>query len=376
MAGTFYFSGSLPGWSPNAARDRRGELKHLRLWIGIALGGFFVWLLVRRLDFQALLSSLQEIRYSLLIPSLALVLLSFAVRAYRWGHFFVGEEHIPYRKLCTATMIGYMGNALLPARAGEFIRAYVISKTQSGIAASKAFATIVAERILDGIALVVLLCFALLVLPSDRPAKIPEGTFFEQSVTISRSHLLGLAGGAMAVIAVVALVVALIHVRRDAVSTIVGRIFSVFSDRAAQRVTRAIASFASGLDIVRDKRRLAFVSFLSVFVWLPAGLAIYPMLRAFPTEIQWPWYTPVVVLAVVCVGIMIPAAPGFVGTFHAFCVAALLLCAPVDFETAVAFSVVYHAANMIVLVVVGVICLSMENMSFMEAARSAESGSG
>jgi hypothetical protein len=73
---------------------------------------------------------------------------------------------------------------------------------------------------------------------------------------------------------------------------------------------------------------------------------------------------------------MIPAAPGFVGTFHAFCVVALLLCAPVDFETAVAFSVVYHAANMVVLVVVGVICLSMENMSFMEAARSAESGSG
>jgi len=96
------------------------------------------------------------------------------------------------------------------------------------------------------------------------------------------------------------------------------------------------------------------------------------MLRAFPEEVQWPWYTSIVVLAVVCVGLMIPAAPGFVGTFHAFCVAALLLCAPVGLDNAVAFSVVYHGATMIALVAVGVLCLWAENLSFVEVTRSAE----
>ena len=112
-----------------------------------------------------------------------------------------------------------------------------------------------------------------------------------------------------------------------------------------------------------------------MLVWAPAILAIYPVLHAFPVEFQWPWYTPVVVVAILCVGVMIPASPGFVGTFHAFCVAGLLLCAPVKYETAVAFAVVYHAANMIALVAVGVICLWVENVSFLEVARRAESGS-
>jgi uncharacterized protein (TIRG00374 family) len=337
----------------------------------LAIGAFFIWLLFRRVDFQALAYSLRETRYFLLVPSLALVFVSFVMRTYRWRFFFVGDGHIPFRKLFTATMIGYMGNVVLPARAGEFIRAYVISRTGSGVAATKAFATIVAERVLDGACLVVLLCLSMLVLPSNKPVTIPSGTLFERPVTI---HLEGLAGTALGVLAVAVALAALIYLRKDAVSRIVGKVFAVFSDRAAQHVTHSVESFASGLDIVRDKRRLASVSFLSLLVWLPAGLAIYPVLRAFPTEVQWPWYTSLVVLAVVCVGIMVPAAPGFVGTFHAACVAGLLLCAPVDFDTALAFSVVYHGANMVVLVIAGLICLGVENVSFLEVVRRAESG--
>ena len=288
----------------------------------------------------------------------------------------MNEGHIPYGKLFSATMIGYMGNVVLPARAGEFIRAYVLSRVRNNLAASKAFATIVAERILDGFVLVALLCFVLLVLPTDEPVKIPEGTFFNQSVTVSADYLFGMAGAALAVLAAALAFAALVYVKGGAVATIFGKVFSVFSDGAAQRVTRAITSFATGFDIVRDKRRLAFAGLLSLFVWLPAALAIYPILHAFPGDVQWPWYTPLVVLAVVCVGLMIPASPGFVGTFHAFCVAALLLCAPVDFDSAVAFSVVYHAASMIALVAVGVICLWVENLSFAEVARRAETDSG
>jgi uncharacterized membrane protein YbhN (UPF0104 family) len=195
---------------------------------------------------------------------------------------------------------------------------------------------------------------------------------FERPVTI---HLGGLAGAALGVLAVAVALTALIYLREDAVSRIVCKVFSPFSDRAAEHATHLVASFASGLHVVRHGKRLASVSLLSLLVWLPAGLAIYPVLHAFPTEVQWPWYTSLVVLAVVCVGIMVPAAPGYVGTFHAACVAGLLLCAPVDFDTALAFSVVYHGANVVVLVIAGLICLAVENVSFLEVVRRAESGS-
>ncbi len=359
-----------------SCKVRRFLLRHIRLILGLAVGAFFVWLLVRRLDFEALWRSLQGMRYLLLIPSLALAMLGFVARAYRWGYLFVASERIPFRRLYTATMIGFMGNALLPARAGEFIRAYVLSRTQGDLPMSKAFATIVGERILDGMALTLLLCLVLLVLPSGEPVVIPEGTFFEQSVTITESWFLGIAAGAVGVFAGAAVIVALIYLKGDAVAGIVGRMVSRFSQRAGERTTRLITAFASGFDVVRDKRRLAAAGVLSVLVWAPAALAINPLLLALPEKIQWPWYTSIVVLTVVCVGIMIPASPGFVGTFHAFCVVGLMLCARVSFDNAVAFSVIYHGASMVVLVAIGVICLWVENLSFAEVARRAGSDSG
>lgn len=351
-------------------------MRHIRLVLGLAVGALFVWLLVRRLDFEALWRSLQGMRYPLLIPSLALALLGFVARAYRWGFLFVASERIPFRKLYTATMIGFMGNALLPARAGEFIRAYVLSRSHGNLSASKAFATIVGERILDGIALTLLLCLVLIVLPAGEPVVIPEGTFFEQSVTITEGWFLSIAAGALGIFAGAAVVVALIYLKGDVVARVLGETVSRFSQRAGQRVTQLITTFASGFDVVRDRRRLATAGVLSVLVWAPAALAINPMLRAFPDEVHWPWYTSIVVLAVVCVGIMIPASPGFVGTFHAFCVVALMLCARIDFDSAVAFSVIYHGATMVVLVAVGLICLWVENLSFAEVARRAGSGPG
>jgi uncharacterized protein (TIRG00374 family) len=349
-------------------------VKYLRPLIGALLGALFIWLLVRRLDFAELARSFRQIRYPLIVPSLLLALLGFVARAYRWRYLFSRDEHIRFRKLYTATMIGFMGNALLPARAGEFIRAYVISKAKNKLAVSKAFATIVSERLFDGAVLILLLCFTLLVLPSDKPVVIPEGTFFDSSVVLTQTHLLRMAAIACAVLAVAAGFVFLIYLKGESVARAIGRATPAVFQKLAEHLTRLTISFTSGFDVVRDRRRLVTVGLLSLLVWAPAAFAVYPMLHAFPEDIQWPWYTPIVVLTIVCVGLMIPAAPGFVGTFHAFCVAALLLCAPapIGFDSAVAFSVVYHGATMIALVVVGLICLWVENLSLVEVTRSAQ----
>jgi len=359
----------------NCVHITEHRVKYLRLLIGIGIGVFFIWLLVRRLPFQALSQSFKEMRYPLLIPSLVSVIVGFAVRAYRWGYFFTGENRIPYRTLYAATMIGYMGNSLLPARAGEFIRAYLISRKHRHISMSTSFATLVAERILDGIVLMILLGLTLLVLPRDKPIEIPKGTFFERPVTITHGHLLKMACGAGGIFALALVIAVLFYVKGDAVARVFGRIFSVFSDRAADRVSRFVTSFASGFDIIRNKKRLALVGILSLLVWGPAALSVYPLLHAFPGATQWPWYTVIVVLAVVCVGLMIPAPPGFVGTFDASCVAALFLCAPVPYGTAVAISLILHILNIIAVVAIGVICLRVENLSFTEVARSAGAGS-
>ena len=349
-------------------------MKYLRPLIGALLGALFIWLLVRRLDFAELARSFRQVQYLLIIPALLIALLGFVARAYRWRYLFSREEDIPFRKLYTATMIGFMGNALLPARAGEFIRAYVISKAKNKLAVSKAFATIVSERLFDGAVLILFLCFTLLVLPSDKPVVIPEGTLFDRSLVLTQAHLFRMAAIACGVLAIAAGFVFLLYFKGETIARALGRATPAIFQKAAEHLTRLTISFTSGFDIVRDRRRLVTVGLLSILVWAPAALAVYPMLHAFPEDISWPWYTPIVVLTILCVGLMIPAAPGFVGTFHAFCVAALLLCAPepISFDSAVAFSVVYHGATMIALVVVGLICLSVENLSLVEVTRRAQ----
>jgi len=349
-------------------------VKYLRPVIGALVGALFIWLLVRRLDLAELARSFRQIRYPLILPSLLLALLGFVARAYRWRYLFSREEQIRFRKLYTATMIGFMGNALLPARAGEFIRAYVISKAKNKLAVSKAFATIVSERLFDGAVLMLFLCFTLLILPSDKPVVIPAGTFFERSVILTQTHLLRMAAIACGGLVLATGLVLFIYLKGESVARTIGGSTPAMFQKLGKHLTRLTISFTSGFDIVRDRRRLVTVALLSLLVWAPAALAVYPMLHAFPEDISWPWYTSIVVTTIVCVGLLIPAAPGFVGTFHVFCVAALLLCAPapIRFDSAVAFSVVYHGATMMALVVVGLVCLSVENLSLVEVTRTAQ----
>ena len=115
-------------------------IQNWKFWVGMGFSGTFLYLAFRRTDLLAVGYTLRQAAYIWLFPAVVLTLLSFYLRAYRWHYLLESIKPITISSLFSATLIGFMANNLLPARLGEFVRAYVIGRRE-GIRGSASFAT-------------------------------------------------------------------------------------------------------------------------------------------------------------------------------------------------------------------------------------------
>src|SRR5512139_2729222 len=125
-------------------------MKKWQFWLGVLISIFFIWLALRGLHLDEFWGAVKQANYVWLLPGIAVYFVGVWVRAWRW-HYLLG----PIKKISTQTMfpittIGYMGNNIYPARAGEVLRA-VILKRREGVSVSASLATIIVERIFDGV---------------------------------------------------------------------------------------------------------------------------------------------------------------------------------------------------------------------------------
>lgn len=108
-----------------------------------------------------LLATLRQARLDYLIVAFCVFSITYFVRGIRWGVLLRARDRVPPLTMFWATTVGYMGNHLLPARAGEIIRAVIIGRTTT-ISKSYALATGLTERILDVPALIIMALIALM----------------------------------------------------------------------------------------------------------------------------------------------------------------------------------------------------------------------
>ncbi len=136
-------------------------MKRWQFWLGLAISLFFLYFALRGLDLQDLGGALRQANYWWLIPGVAVYFLGVWARAWRWHYLLRPVKAIPTRAMFPIVAIGYMGNNIYPARAGEVLRAVVL-KRREGVPVSASLATIIVERVFDG---VVMLAFVFLNLP-------------------------------------------------------------------------------------------------------------------------------------------------------------------------------------------------------------------
>ncbi len=314
-----------------------------RTLIGLLVSAVLLYLAFRKVDARLLAESLARAEYIWLVPAFFLMLISIVFRALRWKYLIRPITEAEFFHLFSASAIGLMANNLLPARLGEIARAWVIGE-KAGISKTASFATIVVERIFDGFTVIFFLVVVLLFGELDFPAPMRKVVY------------------AAVVFYILALVfLAMLRFKRDKVFAIAKVLTARLPAGAAAKITNLLGSFVEGLAVLKRPRDIAAAGLLSFLVWIPNIIVMHLMIRSFGVDI--PVLASITVFIIVTFGIMIPSAPGFVGTVQYCFVIGLGLFGVAESE-ALSISIVYHAGVFIPITAAGLFCLAREGMSF------------
>src|SRR5882757_344662 len=152
---------------------------HLRTIIVLALAVGLVALFLRNVDLVRVGAAIVRARPQWLALSLASVFLNLAIRSLRWQFLLAPLGRTSFANSFRATAVGFAASSVLPARAGEVIRPYFLARQTKGaegrMTATGAFATIILERLLDTLTVLVLLASFVFVFGKDLAAVNPTG---------------------------------------------------------------------------------------------------------------------------------------------------------------------------------------------------------
>ena len=146
-------------------------MKKLQILVSVVISAVCLYFSFRGIDWAKTGAAMAGANYLLIAATVGVTLVSIWLRAYRWKFMLDPIKKVSLNDLYSSTMIGFMTNNILPARLGEFVRAYALGHTAK-VSKSAAFATIVIERAFDMVSLVFFLGSCFCCIPLDRRVKI------------------------------------------------------------------------------------------------------------------------------------------------------------------------------------------------------------
>ncbi|MCC6175465.1 MAG: flippase-like domain-containing protein [Chloroflexi bacterium] len=309
-----------------------------------------------KVDLRGLGQALASANYWLILPALAVWLLGYVVRTARWRVILAEAVRCSFVTLFGVLMIGFATNNVLPARLGELARAFLLRRRTS-VRKTFLLASIFLERVFDGLVLVALM--SVLSLGIDLPGWGHD---------VERIASLLFFGVALGVILLLA--------RRDLAERLLALVLRPFPDRLSHWTSGAFGAFMKGLSTMQRPSVLAKTALLSVVVWSLEWAAYYLVTGAFDLGLSPTTRAAAcgVLLVVVNLGIMLPAAPGYVGTFQFFAVAALAVFG-VQREQALAVAIVAHATQYVLVTAIGLAFFGREHVSLGTLTQDARSDS-
>lgn len=362
-------------------------MKRWQFWLGVVISLFFMYIALRGLHLSALALAMRNANYLWLIPGVAVYMLAVWARAWRWHYLLRPVKQIPTRDMFPVVAIGYMGNNIYPARIGEVLRAVVL-KEREDVPVSASLATIIVERVFDG---VVMLGFVFLNLPEL--AQLTSSSGF-----IGDIRTLAIAGAAVFLgVLLVFLLAAMVPAR---VERLLRRMIERFipAEYTPPKLRRSRASpnetppgglteanqpvdtrtgtvnlqekvlgvtmrFLSGLKSLSSPREVLMVFLISLVIWLLETGKYWFVMHAFPFQVSF--FTLMLMNGIVNLATTIPSAPGYIGTFDAPGIA-VLQAYGVEKTLAAAYTLVLHAALWLPITLLGAYYLLREGIKLSE----------
>lgn len=236
-----------------------------------------------------------------ILPYLAVLSAIHFLRVIRWAPLLRPLAPVDFPTLNRIGAVGFMAVFLFPLRLGEFVRPYMLAKSQPRIRMSEGLATIVVERVMDGLMVTLLLFLVLFQMPQDSASfnEIRLGAWAALAVFV---------GGIVVLIG--------LYWRReqaiDLIEAIVGRV----SRKVAHGLSDLLRAFLKGLAVLPDWRNFAWFCVITAVYWGINGVGLWLFAKGFGLDV--PLVAAYAMMSCVVVGMMIPNSPGNVGTFWYF----------------------------------------------------------
>ncbi len=271
-------------------------------------------------------------------------------------------KQVKFKNLLAGTCVGFMANNVLPARLGEFVRAYSLSSQDKDISKSASLATIFVERMIFDLVALLLIFGSILLFSENLHAQLETDLEFGNKIIY---------GARFAIIVAIGGIISMLVVAHKPER--VGQIMTKYLFFLPQKIKSIIASiiekFSDGLKFLTDIKAVLFVGLQTLLLWVFMGASNYFVFLTFGFDI--PFEASFVLLVVVSILIMAPSTPGFIGVYHYGVVISLGLYG-IPVEEAGACALVLHATQYIVITLMGFYFLKKEHLSLKELEETAE----
>lgn len=326
-----------------------------RAVLGMALSVGFLWLALRGVRFRTVAQNIAAADPWLFLAAVAVTTFTFWIRAWRWRSLIRPvNPDTAFRNRFPAVVIGYMAINLLPARAGELVRAYVLSRREP-VPLVTSLGSLVVEHMIDGLMLVAL-TFVALAWPSF-PAHSRGGEQLHHLAS-----LLALVFGSVAVACL-----ALVIWPRAVVAAVEWLAARVLPAALRRPLVGAMASLLAALGAIRQPLLLLRVLLWSVALWLVGALSYWLGMLAF--GIHLPYLAAIFLQSVVAFAVAIPSSPGFLGVFEAGARFGLVQVWGVDATRAVSYAIGFHIGGYIPVTLMGLFYVWRLGMTWKQVGR-------
>jgi len=316
----------------------------LKVLLSVLIGTLFLVWMLWNVDFAVMGQTILNAHYVYLLPILLILFLSHWLRAVRWQILLKPVKNIPVNVLFNALIIGYMVNTFTPAHLGEFVRAFILGKREH-LPASLIFSTVVVERIVDLLSFLMLMALAMVLYPF--PQWVKNGGYVIFTGTI---------------LFIFFLIFFKLNFRFS--FQLMAILLKPFPRSINIRINEILQSFAGGLNRLKSGLHYFLLIFLSILIWFGYGIIFYIAFDMFDLKMyELNLLAALVLLVITTVGVIVPNAPGYVGTYHKLCQIGLGFFG-VPASQGASFAVTMHAINFFPVLILGIIFAARTGLTF------------
>ncbi len=336
-------------------------MKRWYFWVSILVSALFLYLALRGLQFNLIFDAVKSAELVWLLAVVPIYFTSVWFRSLRWNYLLRPIKHIPTKAVFSVVAMGYMGNNIFPARAGELLRSVVL-KRRYEIPISASLASIIVERIIDGVVMLGFIFFNLTELN-----KLTDSSGFVGSI-----RALALWGSIAFIGALLFFLIAAKF--PDKTAAFIRRAAKIVPEKWREKILDIGLRFITGIEALNSWKSLTMVLATSVVIWLLETSVYYVVMRAFPMQVSF--FGLMLMNGILNLSTTLPSAPGYIGTFDAPGIA-LLSAYGVDKTLAAGYTLVLHAALWLPVTLLGAYYFAGEGLNWtkdLEAARAEKEG--